>query len=79
MDKIWPIGDCNKTNVFYFSNWECWLIGMHLCRSLLKDNYNVVGFDNINNYYDKNLKRARLKKVKKYNNFYFRKYRYIQL
>ena len=46
-------------------------IGMHLCRSLLKDNYNVVGFDNINNYYDKNLKRARLKKLKKYNNFIF--------
>jgi len=38
-------------------------IGFHLCRSLLKDGYEVLGIDNINNYYDVNLKYARLKEL----------------
>ena len=25
---------------------------MHLCESLLKDNYSVMGLDNMNSYYD---------------------------
>ena len=35
-------------------------IGYHLCEALLKAGYNIVGIDNINNYYDINLKYARL-------------------
>lgn len=35
-------------------------IGFHLCRRLLKDGYSVVGIDNLNNYYDVNLKKNRL-------------------
>ena len=36
-------------------------IGFHLCRKLVKNkNYNVLGIDNINNYYDPNLKFDRL-------------------
>ena len=31
-------------------------IGMHLCEKLFKLNYYVVGIDNINDYYDVNLK-----------------------
>ena len=27
-------------------------IGMHLCKSLLEDGYQVVGIDNMNDYYD---------------------------
>ena len=27
-------------------------IGFHLCKSLLNDGIRVIGFDNINNYYD---------------------------
>jgi len=38
-------------------------IGFHLCRSLLKDGYEVLGIDNINDYYDVNLKYARLKEL----------------
>ena len=26
-------------------------IGFHLCKRLLKENFDVLGFDNINNYY----------------------------
>tara|TARA_B100000965_G_scaffold132798_1_gene110678 strand:+ start:4940 stop:5911 length:972 start_codon:yes stop_codon:yes gene_type:complete len=48
-------------------------IGYHLGKSLLKDNFEVLGVDNMNSYYDKKLKVARLKKLNKYNNFHFEK------
>ena len=48
-------------------------IGFHLCRSLLDDGYEVLGIDNLNDYYDPNLKNARLEKLKTYDNFNFEK------
>jgi len=44
-------------------------IGFHLCKSLLDDGYEVLGIDNINDYYDPNLKLARLEQLKPYKNF----------
>ena len=38
-------------------------IGFHLAKRLLEDGYEVVGFDNINDYYDINLKYARLNEL----------------
>lgn len=38
-------------------------IGYHLCNKLLQLNYEVVGLDNINDYYDVNLKLARLNEL----------------
>ena len=38
-------------------------IGFHLCRSLLTKGHTVVGLDNINDYYDVNLKYARLNEL----------------
>jgi UDP-glucuronate 4-epimerase len=38
-------------------------IGYHLCEKLIKEGYNVVGLDNINGYYDINLKMARLNEL----------------
>ncbi|MDA9151117.1 GDP-mannose 4,6-dehydratase, partial [bacterium] len=35
-------------------------IGYHLCEALLNLGHNVIGLDNINEYYDINLKYARL-------------------
>ena len=40
-------------------------IGFHLCQRLLKDKFIVVGLDNINNYYDVELKKSRLKELNK--------------
>ncbi len=40
-------------------------IGFHLCRKLLKDSYDVIGIDNLNDYYDVNLKKARIESLKK--------------
>jgi UDP-glucuronate 4-epimerase len=46
-------------------------IGMHLSLSLIKNNFDVLGIDNLNSYYDVNLKKARLKLLKKSDNFSF--------
>ena len=48
-------------------------IGFHLSKSLLDDGWEVLGLDSLNNYYDKNLKLARLKQLKPYKNFKFEK------
>lgn len=46
-------------------------IGFHLSKSLLQKGVTVVGFDNINDYYDVNLKYARLDILKNFENFTF--------
>ncbi|WP_445489992.1 NAD-dependent epimerase [Niallia sp. 03133] len=46
-------------------------IGFHLSNRLLLDNYNIIGIDNINSYYDVDLKHARLNLLKKHKNFSF--------
>ena len=38
-------------------------IGYHLCETLVKLGHNVIGLDNINDYYDVNLKYARLNEL----------------
>jgi len=48
-------------------------IGMHLTMSLLKKNKSVIGIDNLNNYYDVNLKKKRLLNLKKFKKFNFKK------
>ena len=46
-------------------------IGMHLCKSLLNDGFEVRGLDNMNSYYDKSLKIDRIKILKVFSNFFF--------
>jgi len=46
-------------------------IGFHLSERLLKDGSHVVGVDSINDYYDVQLKEARLRILKNYPNFIF--------
>ena len=41
-------------------------IGFHTSLKLLSNKYTVVGIDNLNNYYDKSLKKNRLKEIFKY-------------
>jgi UDP-glucuronate 4-epimerase len=41
-------------------------IGFHLSKRLLEQGLTVIGFDNINNYYDIGLKYARLDLLKVY-------------
>lgn len=46
-------------------------IGFHLCKSLLEKGVEVVGFDNINDYYDVNLKHSRIEILAPYERFSF--------
>ncbi|MBE9546104.1 MAG: NAD-dependent epimerase [Proteobacteria bacterium] len=48
-------------------------IGFHLSKKLLESGDTVIGIDNLNSYYDVNLKKARLAILKNHNNFHFTK------
>lgn len=48
-------------------------IGYHLCQRLASEGYEVVGVDNINDYYSVQLKEDRLGQLQKYDNFHFQK------
>lgn len=48
-------------------------IGFHLSQKLLKHDYQIIGIDNLNDYYDPSLKQSRLEILGKYNNFNFHK------
>jgi UDP-glucuronate 4-epimerase len=48
-------------------------IGMHICKNLLSDGYEVLGIDNMNNYYDPKLKEARLAELTPFANFSYEK------
>lgn len=49
-------------------------IGFHLCKRLLDDGWEVVGVDNLNQYYDPKLKETRKKILDSYNSFRFFNY-----
>ena len=40
-------------------------IGFHVCAKLIKEDFNIIGFDNINNYYDQKIKEGRLQILEK--------------
>ncbi len=48
-------------------------IGFHLCEKLCKEGNNVIGLDNMNDYYEVSLKEDRLKLLEKFSNFKFYK------
>jgi len=48
-------------------------IGFHLCKKLIETSQDVVGLDNLNDYYDVNLKQDRLRQLSGSRNFRFMK------
>ena len=44
-------------------------IGYHLCKNLCDRNFEILGVDNVNDYYDPKLKLSRIDQLKKYSNF----------
>ena len=48
-------------------------IGYHLIKKILNKNKKVIGIDNINSYYDTNLKKDRINNLKKSKKFSFYK------
>lgn len=57
----------------YFITGVAGFIGSNLAKRILNDNKDikVVGLDNVNDYYDVNIKEYRLNELKKFNNFKF--------
>ena len=53
-------------------------IGYHLAEKLLNENYQIIGIDNLNDYYDPIFKQDRLNNLKKFSNFEFHKIDFIQ-
>ncbi|NSW92003.1 MAG: NAD-dependent epimerase [Firmicutes bacterium] len=58
-------------NKIYFITGAAGFIGFHLSKRLLDEGCRVIGLDNLNDYYDVNLKKARLDIIKEYNKFKF--------
>ena len=54
-------------------NWIVGFIGFSLAKSFLESGYEVIGIDNINNYYSVKLKNDRLSILKKFKKFQFYK------
>ena len=54
-------------------------IGFHITKRLLKDGFNVVGLDNINSYYDVNLKRARLNILNEFSKNLSNKFNFLEI
>ena len=46
-------------------------IGFYLSKKLLNLGFQIIGIDNLNDYYDVNLKKSRLKIIEEYDNFTF--------
>ena len=42
----------------------CGFIGFHLCKKLLQNDFEILGIDNFNAYYDPSLKESRLNELK---------------
>ena len=60
--------DVNKV---YLVTGGAGFIGFHLSKSLLENGAKVIGFDNMNDYYDVSLKEDRLAILKEYDNYFF--------
>ena len=52
-------------------------IGSHLSKRLLEENYKVIGFDNLNDYYDVNLKKSRINDIKNFSEKYKYKWEFF--
>ena len=63
----------NINNKTIFITGTSGFIGSNLAKRLLKENndINIIGLDNMNNYYDVSLKEYRLKELEKFDNFTF--------
>lgn len=59
------------TNNKYLITGVAGFVGFFVTKSLLEKGFEVVGIDNVNDYYDVNLKYSRLEELKSFDNFIF--------
>ncbi len=53
-------------------------IGFHTAKRLIKEGHEVIGIDNLNNYYDVKLKQSRIQNIDKSKNNQIKKWRFIK-
>lgn len=63
--------EAQTPSLIYLITGAAGFIGYYLCKSLLEKGCRVVGFDNLNGYYDVNLKHERLNQLKPFEHFIF--------
>lgn len=61
----------NKSKLKYLVTGAAGFIGMHTSKRLLEQGHEVIGLDNLNSYYEPELKAYRLAELTPYNNFRF--------
>ena len=54
-------------------------IGFHICKKLIENNYEVLGIDNLNSYYEISLKKERINQVSKLANELKNKWNFIKI
>jgi len=54
-------------------------IGFHICKRLIKENFYILGLDNLNSYYDLDLKRRRLEEISKISEEFNKKWNFIEV
>ena len=57
---------------------EAGFIGSDVCRKLLKKSESVLGLDNLNEYYDSNLKKDRLMNIENCSKNFIGKWSFVQ-
>lgn len=57
MTTVWP---ARGEKMKYLVTGSAGFIGFHVCKRLLENGHQVIGIDNLNDYYDINLKKSRL-------------------
>ncbi|MBT4516386.1 MAG: NAD-dependent epimerase/dehydratase family protein [Candidatus Komeilibacteria bacterium] len=62
-----------KPNTTILVTGSAGFIGFHVTKKLLETNVNIIGLDNLNDYYDVNLKKSRNKILKEFDNYKFYK------
>ncbi|BBF42920.1 dTDP-glucose 4,6-dehydratase [Lachnospiraceae bacterium KM106-2] len=62
---------CNMNYKKYLITGGAGFIGFHLSKRLLEEGYTVVGYDNLNDYYDVEIKKNRVKELEQYENYRF--------
>ena len=61
--RVFYLGRRKKSSVKILVTGAAGFIGFHLCRALVAEGHEVIGIDNLNDYYDPELKIARLREL----------------
>ena len=68
----------NKNQLVILVTGAAGFIGAAVCQRLIREGHKVIGFDNLNSYYSKNLKKARVSQIDEISNKYKIKWNFYE-